>query len=102
MGPMTPPTPQAISTRGCCARLKLDRIMACPSGKMGAPKRPWNTRVTSIISKVSDIPANTEKPVNPAIELTIRLRQPKREASQPVKGVAMAVATRLKVMIHDT
>ena len=45
-------------------------------------------------------PHISEKKVKPIIDVNSMLRQPKRPASHPTSGVAIAVATILKVTTH--
>ena len=75
--------------------------MVWPIGKIGAPKAPCTTRKTSSHSSVSTMPQAIEAAVKPATEQIISVRQPSLAASQPVRGVATAVATRLKVSTQE-
>ena len=70
-------------------------------GKIGAPNAPWITRSASRASSESTSPHSIEATVKPVTEQAISVRQPSVAASQPVSGVAMAVATRLKVRTQE-
>ena len=67
---------------------------------MGAPMAPCITRNTSKDSRLVVIPQATVAAVKPTTDPNISRRQPNFEASQPVSGVAAAVATRLSVSTH--
>jgi hypothetical protein len=101
IGPMTPPTPHIIMTKGCWLRWNEVSTMVWPIGKIGAPNAPWTTRSASSDSSELTRPHSIEVPVKPTTERTIRVRQPSLAASQPVSGVAIAVATRLKVRTQE-
>lgn len=75
--------------------------MVWPIGKIGAPKAPWATRSASSASSKSTRPHSIDAAVKPVTDRPIRPRQPSRAASQPVAGVAIAVATRLKVSTQE-
>src|SRR6266550_9364403 len=72
--------------------------MAWPSGMIGAPNAPCATRAKIRVSRLLATPHNSEVTVKPSTVKNIRLRQPSRLASQPVIGVATAVATRFSVI----
>ena len=72
--------------------------MACPMGMIGAPNSPCATRARIRVSRLLARPHRNEATVKPSTVPNMRLRQPKRLDSQPVMGVATAVATRFKVM----
>ena len=75
--------------------------MAWPIGMIGAPNRPWATRARISVSRLLAIPHRKEETVKPSTVKNIRLRQPSRLASQPVIGVATAVATRFSVITQE-
>ena len=101
IGPMTPPTPHIIMMKGCWLRWNEVSTMVWPIGKIGAPKAPCTTRSASSASSELTRPHSIEVVVNPTADSTISVRQPSRAASQPVSGVAIAVATRLKVSTQE-
>ena len=101
IGPITPPTPHIMMMKGCWLRWNEDSRMVWPIGKIGAPNAPCTTRNASSPSSESTRPHSTEVSVKPVTEQAIRVRQPSLAASQPVSGVAMAVATRLKVRTQE-
>src|SRR5215470_3181647 len=100
VGPITEPVPHSINTRGCMWRGKVASNMPCPIGINGAPNIPWPTRAISKVSIESASPHAADERVNPASVATIKRRQPNLPASQPVSGVATAVAARNSVTIH--
>ena len=96
-GPITPPIPQTISAIGWSRLGNVARIIPWPRGSKGAPKAPWPTRNSTKLSREFASPHNPEKTVNPVRLANSKLRHPNVCANQPVKGVAIAVATRLNV-----
>src|SRR5436190_11371121 len=100
-GPNTAPTPHMTSANGCRWRGKVASRMAWPIGMIGAPNIPWATRARMSVSKLLAIPHRKEETVNPSTVPNIRLRQPSRLDSQPVIGVATAVATRFSVITQE-
>ena len=72
-------------------------MIAWDSGTSGAPNRPWQVRHRISSGKDDASPHSTVLTVNPSTAPTSRRLRPSRAASQPVGGVAIAVATMLKV-----
>ncbi len=68
---------------------------------MGAPNAPWATLARISVSRLFARPHSSEVTVKPSTVKNIRLRQPSRLDSQPVIGVATAVATRLSVITQE-
>ena len=99
-GPNTPPMPHIMRTIACKCFGKLANNMPWPRGCRGAPKTPCRMRNRISASKEFAMPQSAVAMVNPITVPTSRLRQPSRAASQPVIGVAIAVATKLKVMVQ--
>jgi hypothetical protein len=97
IGPSITPTPHSAMAGPCCALGKLSRVIAWDSGTSGAPNRPWQLRHR--ISSGSEVasPHRSVLTVKPQTAPTSRRLRPSRAASQPVGGVAIAVATMLKV-----
>ena len=81
----------------CCAFGKVSSVIACDSGTSGAPNRPWQVRHR--ISSGSEVarPHRSVLTVKPSTAPSSRRLRPNRSASHPVGGVAIAVATMLKV-----
>ena len=75
--------------------------MAWPIGMIGAPNAPCATRARIRVSRLLAKPHSSEVAVKPSTVKNIRLRQPTLLASQPVIGVATAVATRLSVITQE-
>ena len=94
--------PKIDITVACWVRGELSSRMVCPSGTSGAPAAPCTMRQK--MSSSSEFAAPHMKvamPKNRAAAI-MTWRWPKRSASQPVIGVATAVATILKVITQDT
>ena len=60
---------------------------------MKAPAAPWIMRNSTISSRLLAMPHSTEAAVKAATLHRNRVRRPMRAESQPVSGVAIAVAT---------
>jgi hypothetical protein len=97
IGPITTPKPKIPSTMPWCFLAKISSKMDCVSGVDGAPQAPCMMRQKTKVSKELDRPHMRVAAVNPVMLTIITLRIPKRDASQPDIGVAMAVAKMLKV-----
>jgi hypothetical protein len=100
-GPNTAPTPHIISAAGCRCGGKVASKTAWPIGMIGPPKKPWATRARISVSRLLASPHRNEDTVKPSTVKNIRLRQPSRLDSQPVIGVAIAVATRFSVITQE-
>ena len=64
------------------------------SGTRLAPKAPCRKRNTTSISMFAAMPQPSEVSVKPATDSAMMRMRPKRSASQPDSGVAIAAATR--------
>jgi hypothetical protein len=89
--------PHSAMAGPCCARGKVSRVIAWDSGTSGAPSKPWQVRHRISSGNEVASPHSTVLIVNPSTAPTSRRLRPRRAASQPVGGVAIAVATMLKV-----
>ncbi len=89
--------PQNAVAVPCCSFGKVSRVIACESGTSGAPNSPWQVRQRISSGSELENPQSTVLTVNPPTAQTSRRLRPRRAASQPVGGVAIAVATMLKV-----
>ena len=78
----------------------MSSVIACESGTSGAPNSPWQVRHTISSTSEVDMPQSTVLMEKPVIAPSSRRLRPSRAASQPVGGVAIAVATMLKVSTH--
>ena len=87
------PTPHSAIAWPCLARGQASRMKACASGAMNAPKAPCNMRNTTICSSDCASPHSIDAATKPATDHRNNCRRPIFSASQPVSGVAMAVAT---------
>ncbi len=97
-GPMTTAIPKIEVTSPCCRLGKVSSRMVCDSGITGAPSAPWSTRQRISVSSESASPHISVVRVKANTDQIIVSRRPKRAASQPVIGVATAVARMLKVI----
>ena len=97
-GPMTTAMPKIDVTRPCCRFGKVSSRMVCDSGITGAPSAPCRTRHRISVSSESARPHIRVVSVKASTDQIMVSRRPKRAASQPVIGVATAVARMLKVM----
>ncbi len=89
--------PQNAVAVPCCSLGKVSSVIAWESGTSGAPNRPWQVRHRISSGKEPARPHMTVLAVKPATAPSSRRLRPSRPASQPVGGVAIAVATMLKV-----
>jgi hypothetical protein len=96
-GPTTLPKPQITITVACSVRGNVAKTIAWPIGMISAPNRPCPMRKMTSAARLLASPHKSEHIVKPPTALNMTPRQPSRLASQPVVGVAMAVATRLSV-----
>ncbi len=67
--------------------------MVCESGTIGPENSPCIARQTTSTFRSLAMPHSREVSVNSTIEVTNRRRSPKRRASHPVSGTAIAAAT---------
>ena len=65
---------------------------ACDIGTSAAPPKPCSARNSTICGSVCARPHSTEATVKPAIEKRNTRLRPNCPASQPLKGIMMAVA----------
>ena len=101
-GPIMLAMPKIDMTVACWGRGKLSSRKVWPSGTSGAPAAPCTMRQKISSSSEFEAPhMKVEMAKNSAAQIMV-WRWPKRSASQPVAGVATAVATMLNVMTHDT
>ena len=68
-------------------------MKACASGAIKAPQAPCNMRKTTIWPSVCASPHSIDAATKPATDHRNNCRRPIFSASQPVNGVAIAVAT---------
>jgi hypothetical protein len=101
-GPNTAPTPHNTIAVGCKCFGKVDNIIACPNGIIGAPNIPCPILNKIKLSRFIANPHKSEDMVNPKIVNNINFCHPSRLANQPVRGVATAAATRFNVITHET
>ena len=92
IGPNMTPIPQTAMARPCRSGGLMSSSTACDIGTSAAPPRPCRPRNSTICGNVCASPHSTEATVKTAIEMrNIRLR-PNCPASQPLRGIMIAVA----------
>ena len=101
-GPIMLAMPKIEMTMACWRRGKESSRNDWPSGTSGAPAAPCTIRQKISSSSVRDAPHMKVETVKMVADQIMMVRWLKRSASQPVAGVATAVATMLKVITHDT
>ena len=74
-----------------CARGNASSSTVCDRGINTAPNAPCKSRKTTIDPKLHAAPHSTEVKIKPAIEVSNKLRRPKRADSTPVSGITTAV-----------
>src|SRR5712691_6886572 len=75
--------------------------MACDSGMIGPPPRPWKTRATMSVVRSGAAPETNELITNRQEQtMNTRLR-PNSPTSQPVAGMTTALAARYEVITHE-
>ena len=85
--------PHSAITRACLSRGNSRSSTTCDSGTSAAPNAPCTMRNTTISVRSVAMPHSTEPRVKPAIAIDSTWRSPKRVASQPASGVAIALMT---------
>ena len=98
-GPITTVMPKIEVTSPCCRWGKASSTMAFDSGTTGAPMPPCRIRQSTRVSSDSAGPHSKVATVKPMTDQSVP-RRPKRAASKPVIGVAIAVARMLKVVVQ--
>ena len=101
-GPIMLAMPKIDITVACWRRGELSSRTVCPSGTSGAPAAPCRMRQKISSSSEFEAPHMKVEMVKNSADQIMMSRWPKRSASQPVAGVATAVATMLKVITQDT
>ncbi len=100
IGPSITPTPHSAIAVPCWRLGKVSSVIAWESGTSGAPNMPWQVRQRISSGSEEARPHKSVLTVKPITAPTSRRLRPRRAASQPVGGVAIAVATMLKVRTH--
>ncbi len=97
VGPIAGPSIVVIDASsialGRCSIGKMRSSSVCASGITKPPHRPWPMRHATIISSVNDDPQSSENTPKPLIAKVYIRSEPKRPASQPVRGTVIASAT---------
>jgi hypothetical protein len=91
-GATVTPMPHMVMALICCERAFISYMKDCDIGMRKAPKKPWDSRAATIIGSDAATPHSAELIVKPAMATPNRRFRPNRPASQPVSGVAIAVA----------
>src|SRR5438445_133636 len=96
------PTPQIAIARPRWWNGKISHRIACESGMMGPPPRPWKMRATISVVRLGAMPERNELATNSVEQMRKKRLRPNNPASQPVAGMTTAFAARYDVITHDT
>ena len=81
---------------------KISQRMACDSGMIGPPPRPWKMRATISVVRSGAAPEMNELTVNSVQQIKKKRVRPNTATSHPVAGMTMALAARYEVITHET
>src|SRR6266850_4899800 len=102
MGPRMKPTPQTAMASPRCWKGKISQRMACESGMIGPPPRPWKIRAMISVVRSGAAPDRNELTTNSVVQIRKNFLRPNRPTSHPVAGMTTALAARYDVITHDT
>ena len=88
------PIPQTAIAVPRCRNGKISHMIACAIGMTGPPPSPWSTRMATRNGSVGAMPERNELTVKRTVQIRKNRRRPKRAESQPVAGIATALAAR--------
>ena len=88
------PIPHTAMAVPRCRSGKISHMIACAIGMTGPPPSPWSTRMATRNGRVGAIPDRNELAVKSTVQIRKNRRRPKRAESQPVAGIATALAAR--------
>src|SRR5690242_10842787 len=97
MGATITPRPQNPMARPRSSGLNDSSRTACDSGCRAPPVAPWMMRQMTSEARLGAAPQKNDAMVNPAVDIISSRLRPNRDASQPVIGRMMALATRYDV-----
>src|SRR5260370_28630116 len=96
------PTPQMAIARPRWWKGKISQRIACESGMIGPPPRPWQMRATISVVRLGAMPERNELTTKSVAQIRKNRLRPNSPASHPVAGVTTALAARDDVITHDT
>src|SRR6267143_7330451 len=96
------PTPQMAIARPRWWNGKISQRIACDSGMIGPPPRPWKMRATISVVRLGAMPERNELATNRVAQMRKKRLRPNNPASHPVAGMTTAFAARYDVITHDT
>src|SRR2546421_12800182 len=96
------PTPQIAIARPRWWKGKISQRIACESGMIGPPPRPWKMRATISVVRLGAIPERNELTTKSVAQIRKNRLRPNSPASHPVAGMTTALAPRYDVITHDT
>ena len=88
------PTPHTAIAVPRSRRGKISHIVAWAIGITGPPPRPCSTRMATRNSRFGAMPDRKELTVKIVVQMRKNRRRPRTAVSQPVAGIAMALAAR--------
>ena len=86
------PMPQMDIARGASEGLLISSMIVWESGPINAAHIPWKTRKATISVRLVAMPHSIDARMNPATAPRTKFREPILSASQPVIGIATALA----------
>src|SRR6266446_6335485 len=96
------PTPQIAIARPRWWKGKISQRIACESGMIGPPPRPWKMRATISVVRLGAIPERNELTTKSVAQIRKNRLRPNNPASHPVAGMITALAARYEVITHET
>src|SRR2546430_16809674 len=96
------PTPQIAIARPRWWKGKISQRIACESGMIGPPPRPWKMRATISVVRLGAIPERNELTTKSVAQIRKNRLRPNNPASHPVAGVITRLAAKYEVITHDT
>ena len=88
------PTPHTAIARPRWRKGKISQRIACESGMIGPPPRPWKMRATISVVRSGAAPERNELTTNKVAQIRKNRLRPKRPASHPEAGMITALAAR--------
>ena len=73
---------------------KISHRIACESGMIGPPPRPWKMRAMISVVRSGAAPERNELTTNSVVQMRKNFLRPKIPTSQPVAGMTTALAAR--------
>src|SRR5206468_12340250 len=95
------PTPHTAIARPRWWNGKISQRIACESGMIGPPPRPWKMRAAISVVRSGPAPETNELITKTVAQIMKNRLRPKSPVSHPVAGITTALAARYEVMTHD-